>query len=271
MKRALCLTMFLAGSSSIHAQTAVAPAGAAQAGTAPTGIAGTWRFEAEQDSWTATLKAEGSKLTGTVTSCASNRVAIDIFEGQVDGNAITFKCKSLNGVRTLTFTGKVSGDEIAVTWEQAGAGGNGADAFIFGESAPRQFTLKRVNAVTWTGTTQRIRGEGVVDTAKAPASIEIKRGADPHWRWRDVGELTVVTFVAGGNRGGTFQVSNFLATDQKLSYSFHRYAENEPTSKDDLVGCAMTKRADGAFEGECSGGGFAQHVILNPPAPAAAK
>lgn len=260
MKRVLCLTMFLTASTSIHAQTPVVQTGTAQPATAPTGIDGTWRFEAERDSWTATLKAEGSKLTGTVTSCASNRGVIDVFEGRVDGATITFKCKSLNGVRTLTFTGKASGEEIAFTWEQAGAG-DAADAAIFGASAPKQFTVKRVNAVTWTGTIQNVNGEGVVNNQKNPASLEIKQIRDPHWAWRDKGELTVATLFAGNQ--GTYELSTFLITDLKLSYSF--------TRADEIVQCEMPRRADDTYEGDCKGSGFRRHLTLTPPAPAAKK
>jgi len=267
MKNVLGLMMFLVASTSVHVQTGVAQTATAQPAAAPTGIDGTWRFESGQDSWTAMLKAEGSKLTGTVTSCASNRGVIDVFEGRVDGTTITFKCKSLNGVRTLTFTGKVSGDEIAFAWEQAGAGGAG-DAFIFGESAPKQFIVKRVIVVAWIGTIQNVNGEGVVNNQKNPVSIEIKQVSDPHWRWRDKGELTVTTLIAGGQGGANYELSTFLVTDQQLSYSFSR---PQTDGKGDIVQCEMPRRADGAYEGDCKGGGFRRHVILNPPAPAAAK
>jgi hypothetical protein len=78
---------------------------------AQSGITGTWRIEGAEPAfpWEAVLRADGANLSGALTSCSSSRGAIDIYEGKVDGETITFKCKSLNRVRTMIFTGKVEG------------------------------------------------------------------------------------------------------------------------------------------------------------------
>jgi alcohol dehydrogenase (cytochrome c) len=55
-----------------------------------------------------------------------------------------FKCKSLDGARTITFTGRMNGEEIVFTWEKAGSGNPLFDDALFGASAPQQFTAKRV-------------------------------------------------------------------------------------------------------------------------------
>jgi len=76
--------------------------------------------------------------------------AFEIFEGQVSGNAVTFKCRSLDGQRTVTLNGTIKGDEIEFTWElQVREGGNpGANDEMFGVSAPRRFTVRRVPDAT---------------------------------------------------------------------------------------------------------------------------
>ena len=231
---------------------------------AQTGVAGSWRVEGAGPGfpWTAVLQADGSKLTGTVTGCGAP--TIPIADGTIDGNTVSFNCKSPDG-RVITFAGKISGDEIAFTWQLQGPPlqNNG----LFGPSAPPDFTARRLNVITWTGTIQNVNGSGVVNAVKNQASVEIKKIADPHWRWRDVGDLTVATFIAGGS----FELGTFVQTDQKVSYSFDRTQEDEPNSKDDKVQCELPRRADGAYEGNCSGGGFRRHVVLNPPAAPQSK
>lgn len=112
------------------------------------GPAGTWRVDGVGPPlpWEAVLRTDGPNLTGAVTACASNSGAIDIYEGKVvDGGTITFKCKSLNRIRTVIFTGTISGDEIAFTWKLVPEGGNpNPDDVLFGNSAPHRFTAKRV-------------------------------------------------------------------------------------------------------------------------------
>jgi alcohol dehydrogenase (cytochrome c) len=121
---------------------------------AQSGPAGTWRVEGvgAPFPWEAVLRADGSsRLIGAVSSCSSARRAFEIFEGKIAGNTIAFKCKSGDGQRTLTLTGRINGDEIAFAWalqvQEGGSPGDPADG-IFGPSAPRQFTAKRASDAT---------------------------------------------------------------------------------------------------------------------------
>lgn len=114
---------------------------------AQTGPTGTWRVEGAepQFQWELVLRVDGSRLIGAVSSCASNLGAWEIFEGKIDGNTLTFKCQTPDGQRLITLTGKINVGEIAFTWELQGAGPAGG---LFGVSAPRQFTAKRVPDAT---------------------------------------------------------------------------------------------------------------------------
>jgi len=282
MKNLRLLATLLVVSTSVRAQTPIGQTPAAQTPVAQTGPGGSWAVEGTGPGfpWTAELKADGQKLTGTITSCASNAGEIMIYDGRIDGNVVTFKCKSLNGVRTVTLTGTINGDEIAFTWTKEPLG-NAFDNAIFGDSAPRQFkatrldeaALKRLSVSRWTGTAQNINGQGVVNSNRSQVLMEVKQVPDPHWRWRDVGELTVVNFIVGGNGGGTYETNSFTPGDKELSFTFSRTTDDEP-GRDDSVQCVLPRRADGAYEGDCKGGGFRRHLTLTPPAapaPAAAK
>jgi pimeloyl-ACP methyl ester carboxylesterase len=122
-------------------------------GFAQSGPTGTWRAEGlGPQPWTLVLRGAGSQLTGAVSSCAS--ISVDIFDGRVVGNTVTFKCQSLDGDRTISFRGVISGDEIAFSWNrQVRDGGasnppEGSEAApargTFGASTPSQFTARRV-------------------------------------------------------------------------------------------------------------------------------
>src|SRR5580765_6475205 len=81
---------------------------------AQTGPTGTWIVEGvgREFPWEAVLRADGpNRLLGAVNSCSSSRRAIEIFEGNFEGNTISFKCLSVDRQRTVTLTGKISGDE----------------------------------------------------------------------------------------------------------------------------------------------------------------
>src|SRR5712692_2104991 len=95
---------------------------------AQTGPTGTWRVEGVGTSfpWEVVLRVDGPRLIGAVSSCAS--INVEISEGTIDGNTITFKCTSGDGQRTITFTGRIGGDEIAFTWEKQVQEGGDPDA-----------------------------------------------------------------------------------------------------------------------------------------------
>src|SRR5688572_4221516 len=78
-------------------------------------VTGTWRSDAVRG-WTLVLKADASRLTGAVSHCTPSP-NVEIFDGRIDGDEITFKCASADGQRTVTFRGRVGPHEIAFTWD----------------------------------------------------------------------------------------------------------------------------------------------------------
>ena len=108
--------------------------------------AGTWRAESAAATyrWRAVLRVDGPRVIGVVGSCASLPGLIEITDGRVDRDTITFKCTSPNGARTLTFIGTVRGDEIDFRWDRTGAGSVAFDEAFFGPTAPREFVARRV-------------------------------------------------------------------------------------------------------------------------------
>jgi ribonuclease BN (tRNA processing enzyme) len=139
MKRAPTLTaLFLALTSAAIAQN----------------VSGTWQAkDVAFAPWTFTLRAEGAKLTGTVSQGGSSTEttttltgATPIYDGALSGNKLTFKVDSPEGGRTITFSGVIAGDTIAFTREvkvQPGAspGMNG----IYGASGATHFTATRAS------------------------------------------------------------------------------------------------------------------------------
>jgi pimeloyl-ACP methyl ester carboxylesterase len=123
---------------------------------AQTGITGTWRAEGiGAGSWTLALAADGSRLTGRVSSCTS--LPVEIYEGRIDGSTISFKCQSADGDRVVTLTGKITGDEMVVTWRKQVRDGGTELPFpidldpgdanareMFGPSTPPQFTMRHI-------------------------------------------------------------------------------------------------------------------------------
>lgn len=118
----------------------------------PTGI---WRVEGVgEQPWTVVLGVDKSGLTGTVSSCASDPrngiLAAEIYEGRINGNTVTFACKSRDSGRTITFTGLINGDEIAFTYKQDVRGGPSPSELppdangMFGASSPARLVAKRV-------------------------------------------------------------------------------------------------------------------------------
>jgi hypothetical protein len=78
-------------------------------------VSGTWKLTIDtpmgrQES-TLELTEDGSTLSGTASS---NGEVIDIFDGSVDGDNVTWKVKITKPISvTATLTGTVNGDEIS--------------------------------------------------------------------------------------------------------------------------------------------------------------
>jgi hypothetical protein len=78
------------------------------------------------------LKADGGKLTGSMTGGRGGEVAID--NGTISGNTVKFQTKQQGraGEVVLNWTGTLKGDEIAMSRMAQGR-----------EGQPQEFTLKR--------------------------------------------------------------------------------------------------------------------------------
>lgn len=109
---------------------------------AQTDVTGTWRAEGAGTSWEVVLRVDGPRLTGMVSSCTS--IAVDIYDGHIDGNTITFTCKSPSRDRRIAFTGTISGDDISFTWKLQNPAGVVPANQRFFVTAPPRFTAKRV-------------------------------------------------------------------------------------------------------------------------------
>lgn len=139
--------------------------------SAQTGPTGTWKVEGLN--WEIFLRMEGPKLTGLVSHCTTVFAApAEIHDTNITGNTITFKCTSPDRDRTLTFAGRVNGDEIAFAWERhvrAGGFDNGAADKIFGPSAARQFTAKRASDGELAKAADEVRGLEFASAVNLPS------------------------------------------------------------------------------------------------------
>ena len=99
-------------------------------------VNGTWSGEVQggrgPQQLTLSLKADGGKLTGTLTGGRGGDVMIE--EGTIAGNALKFKTKQQGRAGEIIFnwTGTLKGDEIAFTRLAEG-----------GQGQKQEFTLKR--------------------------------------------------------------------------------------------------------------------------------
>ena len=126
---------------------------AAPNAAAESGVTGVWTaYDVGFPPWTLTLKADGAKLSGTVQQGARGAsgyttltMPVAIYDGEIDGNKITFKCPDPGHDRTITFTGIVNGDEITFTRTVlVKPGGHPGSNGIFGASGAAEFTVQRV-------------------------------------------------------------------------------------------------------------------------------
>jgi hypothetical protein len=125
------------------------------AADADSGVTGIWTaHDVGFPPWTLTLKADGVELSGTVQQGARGSSGYNttltmpaaIYDGEIDGNKITFKCQDpWTHDRTITLAGIVNGDEISFTRTVVvRPGGNPGTNGIFGISGAAQFTAQRV-------------------------------------------------------------------------------------------------------------------------------
>jgi hypothetical protein len=241
------------------AMTVAVPA-LAFAQTVPTGTqtgpVGSWR--AQGAPWVIELKMNGAVLTGTVAQ--QNGLGAEITEGKFEGNTVDFKIKTASG-GVITFVGKLSGDEIAFTREARFPGAPGPGEFgLFGNGEPTQFVVNRVNA-TWNGTIRNAptRRNQTPNPNPRAVSFGVKKVPTPHWRWRGGDKETEVRVFTLPM--GSFELSTYDLSDDRLSYSFVR-----PNQGDEIL-CSLTRQPAGKFAGTCASdaGGFNVLIELTPP------
>lgn len=121
---------------------------------AQTSVTGTWKADDVAFApWTFVFKSAGSQLAGAVSQGGSSGTMTTsltapqaIYDGTVQGDRIRFRVDSPDGVRTVSFTGVVSGDRIAFERKvEVQAGGSPGMNGIFGASGAASFTAKRVS------------------------------------------------------------------------------------------------------------------------------
>jgi ribonuclease BN (tRNA processing enzyme) len=118
-------------------------------------VTGTWKADdVAFPPWTFVLKADGNKLSGAVsqgrsdpaTSMMTSLVqAVEITEGALDGNRLSFKVNAPTG-NAIAFSGVVNGDTITFTREVV-SGSSGLNG-IFGAKGASSFTAKFASTST---------------------------------------------------------------------------------------------------------------------------
>jgi hypothetical protein len=110
---------------------------------------GKWQIDlpsAAGERWTFDLSVSGQTVTGTVTQGFPefDTASVAIYDGTIAGNEITFKAKSPNGQRIVSFNGMAHGNEIAFTRTiEVPPGLYPGGLGIFGVGGPSKFTAKR--------------------------------------------------------------------------------------------------------------------------------
>ncbi len=119
--------------------------------TAPVDVTGRWEsLQWNQDIWLMDLRSTGNQLSGTVgVMAAPGREAVSnsrpIYDAKIENNTISFKAKSVDNVRTISFTGKAQGDEILVYRSvQLAPGGAVGFNVPLGVYAPMSFVARRI-------------------------------------------------------------------------------------------------------------------------------
>lgn len=89
-------------------------------------------------------------------------------------------------------------------------------------------------------------------------SLEVKKIADPHWRWRASTEELLSTTLTGGQL--QVLVTDIQLDAEKLSYSY-------TARQGGLVNCNLTLQQGSSYAGECvrQDGGGRRLVTLTPP------
>jgi hypothetical protein len=120
-------------------------------------------------------------------------------------------------------------------------------------------SAQQIPAGTWTGTALSLRGRN--NQQARPASIEVKKTADPHWRWRPGGgDLLSTTFAVANAR---WTVGDLQFDGRVLSY----WAMREESK----ITCKLELQPEKNYLGECIGESTRLRVNLSPPAEDSAQ
>jgi hypothetical protein len=138
------------------------PATITKSGRAPanpaTAVAGVWKaHEVAYAPWTFDLHIQGQTVSGSVkqerfhdarrSRVTSLTAPVPIYGGMIQGDEITFQCKTPGGDRTVTFTGEIRGDEIRFRREvQVAPRGNPGEDGIFGASGAKEFVATKASS-----------------------------------------------------------------------------------------------------------------------------
>ena len=122
--------------------------------TQPVDVTGRWEsLQWNLDIWYLNLTSSGIQLSGTagVVAGTPDRQGLNnmlpIYDGKIEGNTFSFKAKSQDNVRTMTFVGKAQGDEIVLLrGVELPSGGAVGLNVIFGVYAPNSFVARRTTA-----------------------------------------------------------------------------------------------------------------------------
>ena len=120
-------------------------------GNTATAFAGKWQTSFPTSGGIAVeLAAKGNSLAGSITFAADTPIgqgltgSAEIYDGRIKGNTISFTVKSPGGDRTITFTGRLNGDEIVFTRDvEVRPGGASGEQGIFGTQGARTFIASR--------------------------------------------------------------------------------------------------------------------------------
>jgi len=139
--------------------------------------------------WVFEFTIVGTAMIGTVRQGGAPREAVTIAAGKMEGSNLSFKVLSPDGERTITFRGRIDGDEISFTREITILdGGSRGGNDLYGGSAPLQFIAKRVES------------RGAVTPASAAASTQQSATTDfpgPELLARPTNSSVTVNVVAG--------------------------------------------------------------------------
>ena len=206
MSMRLCVALFVCATTVLPAQTPVP-------GVRGTRVSATGTWSSRPPVFlTLTLKADGATLSGAVSTCSTVPfVPSEIFDGRVDGNIITFKCRSVDGDRTVAFRGRIDRDEIAFTWELSVRDG-GSPPELYDPFAPLpgrriqgppRFTAKKAPDSVGEAILARIAERSRTIPASRPVTFEriLRAGQEPQnwltysgnllgWRYSSLTEIT---------------------------------------------------------------------------------